>query len=133
MHEHMHAMHEPLTLISALLLGFFSSSHCLVMCGGIAAAIGSRAEKNRIRTIMMFNGGRLISYSLLGLLVSFLGLWLQEQNHTLMLYMRTFAGVMLILMGFYVARWWMVLTQFERFGQPRSEEHTSELQSRPHL
>lgn len=55
MHEHMHAMHEPLTLISALLLGFFSSSHCLVMCGGIAAAIGSRAEKHRIRTIVMFN------------------------------------------------------------------------------
>lgn len=118
MHEHVHSIHEPLSLLSALLLGFFSSSHCLVMCGGIAAAIGSRAEKHRVRTIIMFNGGRLISYSLLGLLVSLLGLWLQEKNHAFMLIMRTFAGVMLILMGFYVARWWMVLTRFERFGQP---------------
>lgn len=121
MHEHAHhlpTLVEPLSLVSALLLGFFSSSHCLVMCGGIAAAIGSRAEEHRLRTIVMFNGGRLLSYATLGLVVSVLGLWLQQQNHTFMLIMRTFAGIMLVLMGFYVGRWWLVLTRFERVGQP---------------
>ena len=121
MHEHMH--HAPqaiesLSLLSALLLGFFSSSHCLVMCGGIAAAIGSRTEEHRLRTIIMFNGGRLFSYAILGLLVSFLGLWLQSQNHSFMQIMRTFAGIMLILMGLYVGRWSLLLTHFERVGQP---------------
>lgn len=121
MHEHAHhipTMVEPLSLISALLLGFFSSSHCLVMCGGIAAAIGAKAEQHKVRTILMFNGGRLLSYATLGLLVSFVGLWLQGQNHLFMLIMRTLAGVMLVLMGFYVGRWWLVLTRFERVGQP---------------
>lgn len=121
MHEHMH--HAPqaiesLSLISALLLGFFSSSHCLVMCGGIAAAIGSRTEQHRIRTILMFNSGRLLSYATLGLIVSLVGLWLQSQNHYLMQFMRTFAGIMLVLMGLYVGRWWLVLTRFEKVGQP---------------
>lgn len=118
MHEHLHAMHEPLSLISALLLGFFSSSHCLVMCGGIAAAIGARADKNRLRTMLTFNFGRILSYSTLGLAVGFLGLWLKGTNHELMLILRTLAGVMLVLMGFYVGRWWMVLTRFEKVGQP---------------
>lgn len=121
MHEHAHhaaTLIEPLSLLSALLLGFFSSSHCLVMCGGIAAAIGSRAEDHRIRTILMFNTGRILSYASLGLLVSFIGLWLKEQNHYFMQIMRTFAGIMLVLMGLYVGRWWLVLTRFERVGQP---------------
>lgn len=122
MHEHLHhtaQLIEPLSLLSAFLLGLFSSSHCLVMCGGIAAAIGARTENNqRLRTMLTFNLGRILSYSLLGLAVSFVGLWLKEQNHQLMLVLRTVAGLMLILMGFYVARWWMVLTRFERVGQP---------------
>lgn len=121
MHEHAHQLPtliQPLSLLSALLLGFFSSSHCLVMCGGIAAAIGSRAEQHRVRTILMFNSGRILSYATLGLLVSFVGLWLQDQNHYFMMVMRTFAGVMLVLMGLYVGRWWLVLNRFERVGQP---------------
>lgn len=118
MHEHMHAMVEPLSLISALLLGLFSSSHCLVMCGGIAASIGAHTQEHRLRTILLFNSGRILSYSLLGLGVSFLGLWLAAENHLFMQYLRTLAGIMLILMGLYVARWWMVLTRFERLGQP---------------
>lgn len=88
------------------------------MCGGIAAAIGSRTRHKRLQTLLLFNGGRLLSYTLLGAGVAVLGLWLQEQHHTLMLVLRTLAGAMLILMGFYVARWWMVLARFEHLGKP---------------
>lgn len=111
-------MTEPLSLLTALLLGLFGSSHCLVMCGGIAAAIGSRAGDKRLQTMLLFNGGRLLSYTLLGLLVGSLGLWLHSLHDSLMITLRTLAAVMLILMGLYVARWWMVLTRFEQLGKP---------------
>lgn len=111
-------MTEPLSLLTALLLGLFGSSHCLVMCGGIAAAIGTRAGDKRLKTMLMFNSGRLLSYALLGLLVGSAGLWLSGLHESLMLMLRTLAAIMLILMGFYIARWWMVLTRFEQLGKP---------------
>lgn len=111
-------MTEPLSLLTALLLGLFGSSHCLVMCGGIAAAIGTRAGDKRLQTMLMFNSGRLLSYALLGLLVGSAGLWLSGLHESLMLMLRTLAAIMLILMGFYIARWWMVLTRFEQLGKP---------------
>ncbi len=111
-------MTEPLSLLTALLLGLFGSSHCLVMCGGIAAAIGTRAGDKRLQTMLMFNSGRLFSYTLLGLLVGSAGLWLSGLHDSLMLILRTLAALMLILMGLYIARWWMVLTRFEQLGKP---------------
>ncbi|WP_430462128.1 sulfite exporter TauE/SafE family protein [Thalassolituus sp. LLYu03] len=110
-------MIEPLSLFTAFLLGLFGSSHCVVMCGGIAAALGARAGERRVSAALLFNGGRILSYTLAGLLVGSLGLWLQSLNDGLMLALRTVAAVMLILMGLYVARWSVLLTRFEQLGQ----------------
>lgn len=109
-------MIEPLSLLTALLLGLFGSTHCLVMCGGIAAAIGSQAGERRLQTALAFNSGRILSYTLAGALVGALGLWLQGLHDDLMLWLRTLAAIMLILMGLYVARWSMLLTRFEQIG-----------------
>ncbi|MAS23878.1 MAG: cytochrome biogenesis protein [Oceanospirillaceae bacterium] len=109
-------MTEPLSLLTAFLLGVFGSSHCVVMCGGISAAIGARAGEHRIRASLLFNSGRIFSYAIAGLIVSFAGLWLAQQNHILMLVLRSVAAIMLILMGLYVARWSMLLTRFEQVG-----------------
>ncbi len=109
-------MTEPLSLLTAFLLGLFGSSHCLVMCGGIAAAIGSRAGKHRVSAALLFNSGRILSYAIAGTIVGALGLWLQSLNDSLMLALRTLAAVMLILMGLYVARWSSLLTHFEQLG-----------------
>ena len=62
-----------LTLGAALLLGFAASGHCLVMCGGITAALGMAAAKNtngrtRSTLLMGYQLGRVISYALAGLL-----------------------------------------------------------------
>ncbi|MBM94615.1 MAG: hypothetical protein CMI09_02040 [Oceanospirillaceae bacterium] len=54
-------MTEPLSLLTAFLLGVFGSSHCVVMCGGISAAIGARAGEHRIRASLLFNSGRIFS------------------------------------------------------------------------
>lgn len=110
-------MTEPLSLLTALFLGLFGSSHCLVMCGGIAAALGSHNRQNPLAGLLLFNSGRILSYAIAGLLVGSLGLWLQGLHEGLMLSLRSIAGVLLILMGLYVARWASWLTRIEQLGQ----------------
>lgn len=66
-------MIEGLTLGAALLLGLAASGHCLVMCGGISAALGVATAKNaagRPRTALLvgYQLGRIASYMLAGLL-----------------------------------------------------------------
>ena len=113
-------MVEPLSLITALLIGMFGASHCLVMCGGIAAAVGNNsatARGGKLSAILAFNLGRISSYSAAGALVGLLGLWLQQQHDALLLLLRSIAGLMLVLMGLYVARWATWLTRVEQAGQ----------------
>lgn len=66
-------MSEGLTLFAALLLGLAASGHCLVMCGGISAALGIATAKRadgRPRTglLVVYQAGRILSYTLAGLL-----------------------------------------------------------------
>jgi sulfite exporter TauE/SafE len=111
-------MIEPLSLLSAFLLGLMGASHCLVMCGGIAAAASnSTGGQQNITFLLLFNLGRILSYSLAGFIVSILGLWLADSHQLAQQILRTIAGGLLILMGFYVARWWMLLTRLEAAGQ----------------
>ncbi len=60
---------------SAFLVGFLGSFHCAGMCGPIALALPTQNE-SRIDIIigrLLYNGGRVLTYSLLGLLVGLLG------------------------------------------------------------
>lgn len=63
--------------LAAFSMGVFGSPHCLGMCGGIVTAFGlsmqhvSDSKKNGL--ILTYHLGRLISYSLLGLIASFVG------------------------------------------------------------
>ena len=64
-----------LTLGAAFLLGLAASGHCLVMCGGITAALGMAASKNaegrtRPAILLTYQAGRIVSYSLAGLLLA---------------------------------------------------------------
>lgn len=108
-------MIEPLSILTAFLLGLSGSGHCLVMCGGIAAGIGSQ-QSNTLRPLL-FNLGRIITYSLSGLLVASIGFWLKDQHQWLMYALRTIAGILLILMGLYIARWQLWLTRLEQLGE----------------
>ncbi|HEY6126323.1 MAG TPA: sulfite exporter TauE/SafE family protein [Steroidobacteraceae bacterium] len=68
-------MNGALTLGAALLLGLAASGHCLVMCGGISAALGmaaSKDSKGRTRPAIMlaYQLGRIFSYALAGLLLA---------------------------------------------------------------
>jgi len=63
-----------LTLVAALLLGLAASGHCLVMCGGISAALGIATAKRadgraRASLLVAYQAGRIASYVLAGLLL----------------------------------------------------------------
>ena len=102
-----------LTVVSALLLGFLGSTHCLGMCGGIAASMA--LSGNHFRFLLGYNAGRIFSYTLAGLLVGSLGLFSQSMTSALVL--RTLAALMLVLMGLYIGQWWRALTYLEKAGQ----------------
>ena len=62
-----------LTLSAAFLLGLAASGHCVVMCGGISAALGMATAKDaqgrtRPMLLLTYQLGRVTSYALAGLL-----------------------------------------------------------------
>jgi hypothetical protein len=64
--------------LAALTLGFFGSLHCIGMCGPLALALvptnGTQASFARLlRGSLLYNGGRVVTYSLLGLCFGLLG------------------------------------------------------------
>ena len=67
-------MTDPITLGAALLLGLAASGHCILMCGGITAALGIATAKRadgrpQWRLLAGYQAGRIASYALAGLLV----------------------------------------------------------------
>lgn len=109
-----------LSLASALLVGLMSSSHCLAMCGGVAALLSSptrdAATGPRWSLLLGYNLGRVLMYGLLGALFGLLGAQLLVSMPQLTIGLRLFAGLMLVAMGLYVTRWWMGLTALEKAG-----------------
>lgn len=61
--------------LSALLLGFFGSFHCVGMCGPIALSLPNigNGKWNFITGKLIYNFGRIITYSILGLMVGIIG------------------------------------------------------------
>ncbi len=62
-------------LIPGFLLGLISSFHCIGMCGPLALALpvqgGTRGR--RITGVLLYNSGRIVTYSFLGLMFGFFG------------------------------------------------------------
>ncbi|MAY41321.1 MULTISPECIES: sulfite exporter TauE/SafE family protein [unclassified Neptuniibacter] len=109
-------MTEALSLPTAFILGLLGGTHCLGMCGGIATTV-SLSNPNGTKgfgLLLGYNSGRILSYTLAGALLGSLS-WLVE-NQTIQLALRTFAGIMLICMGLYIAQWWQGLTKIEHAG-----------------
>ena len=58
-------MHE-LTLGSAFVAGLLGSTHCVVMCGGIATALGTQRQGPRAPGPLLYQLGRVSSYGTAG-------------------------------------------------------------------
>lgn len=61
--------------ISALVLGLISSFHCVGMCGPLALSLplANQSTPGKIMGILLYNSGRVITYSLLGIFFGFVG------------------------------------------------------------
>ena len=78
-------------------LGIATSLHCLSMCGGIVIS-QSIAFQNPIKSTLLYNVGRVISYTTVGAIVGGIGS-IVSFSPILKGYITIFAGVFMILMG----------------------------------
>jgi sulfite exporter TauE/SafE len=111
---------DPAILLSAFLLGFLGSAHCLGMCGGLSSALGLNTQQSSTTSnfptlLLAYNIGRIFSYCIAGLIVGAAGFWLSQQLATFTL-LRYLAGGMLILMGLYIAQWFNGIAFTEKLG-----------------
>ena len=106
-------------LLSALILGLLGGGHCLGMCGGLMGAltlaIPAEQRGRRLRLLLGYNLGRILSYSLAGLLIGLAG-WAVASSPAAMA-LRVVAALLLICMGLYLAGWWSGLTRIEALGR----------------
>ena len=106
-------------LVSALILGLLGGGHCLGMCGGLMGAltlaIPPDQRARRLRLLLAYNLGRILSYAAAGLLIGLAG-WAVASSPAAML-LRVLAGLLLIAMGLYLAGWWSGLTRIEAVGR----------------
>lgn len=117
-------MTEYFILITAFSLGFLGSPHCAGMCGGIigvlhdgVADVGS-AKRQQIWYSLAFNGGRLLSYAVAGMIAAMLGGSLialigMQRSHAMM---QMIAGGFMLILGLSIAGWWSGLNRIESFG-----------------
>ncbi|WP_231757884.1 sulfite exporter TauE/SafE family protein [Microbulbifer elongatus] len=111
-------MPEWSVLAAALAIGFFGSSHCIGMCGGISGALGLAVpgEKPQWPRLLGYSAGRIASYALMGLIVGAVGAYLAVDLAAGLAPLRVVAGLMLIAMALYLANWWRGLVWLERGG-----------------
>jgi len=117
-------MIEYFLLITAFSLGFLGSPHCAGMCGGIIGSLHSGVaevaggKKQQFWYSLAFNGGRLLSYAVAGMIAATLGISLialigMQRSHAMM---QMIAGTFMLLLGLSIAGWWSGLNRIESLG-----------------
>jgi hypothetical protein len=105
---------------SALLLGLFGSTHCIAMCGGIAAALGQSGPPGSggtaWRGALLDSLGRITSYSIAGAGAGLFGEAFAAWSG-LSTPIRLLAGALILVLGLHVAGWWNGSVVIERVGQ----------------
>ncbi|MGI9384802.1 MAG: sulfite exporter TauE/SafE family protein [Methyloligellaceae bacterium] len=112
-----------LTFYTALMIGLLGSTHCLGMCGGIVGALNAglpqsgRSQFSRIAHHFSYNAGRILSYVLAGALAGLAGSLLTESTlGTAAPAGRLIAGLLMVVLGLYLAGWWHAITAIEKAG-----------------
>ncbi len=89
------------------------------MCGGLMGAltlaIPPAQRVRRLRLLVAYNVGRVLSYTAAGLMLGMAG-W-AVANSPAVLVLRIMAALLLIAMGLYLAGWWSGLTRIEAMGR----------------
>lgn len=103
--NYMPKVDETVTLGLLFVIGLFTSLHCIAMCGGINLSqciiddkYSNEPTIEKIRPALLYNTGRIISYTVVGGLVGALGSILNFSNTTKSV-ITIFAGVLMLIMG----------------------------------
>ena len=109
-----------LVMVSVFSTGLLSGVHCAGMCGGIVGAVSMQLPRNRMPVLyhLAYNGGRLLSYTVAGVIVGVLGRSGLILKGILPVQQTLFAlaSVMLIAMGLYLAGIWQGVRHIENAG-----------------
>lgn len=113
------------TYLSAFVVALLGGVHCAAMCGGITGVLtlGLPASA-RDRTLSLspyllaYNLGRILGYTVAGTLAGGLGAFAVawpavKQGQSIL---QLLAGLMMLLLGGYLAGWWRVLDRLEAAG-----------------
>ncbi len=107
---------------SAFLVGLLGGAHCVGMCGGILNALVMALPEQRrgagsaLPLVVLYNVGRIASYTAAGAIIGALGAWMQLIGSPVGMGLRIAAGLMMVAMGLYIAGWWRGLAALERAG-----------------
>lgn len=109
-----------LTLFSAFLVGLLGGGHCIGMCGGFVGAVTLSLPAARARWpfTLAYNGGRVASYTLAGVLAGLIGSsgFFLEQVLPMEKVLYGLASLMLVALGLYLAGLWHGVLWLERAG-----------------
>ena len=108
-----------ISLSALFVTGLLTSVHCVAMCGGInlSQSVGTgESGKNRMRNPLLYNLGRVISYTVIGAIVGGIGsvLFLRETLKAILL---SLAALGMLLMGLSMLGWlpWWLTPRMPRF------------------
>ena len=112
-------------LVSVFLMGLLGGVHCLGMCGGVVAMLTvgldpeTRSNPKKVALFHLnYNIGRILSYILMGLVFGMLGAILSQtlQMNLFDKALRIFSGVLMIMVGLYIANWSSGIQILEKIG-----------------
>lgn len=104
----------------AFIVGLLGSGHCMGMCGGITTMLTSTLpseDKSKPFFILAYNIGRITSYSIIGGIAGLTGSLAVKNVGLPIISLKIVAGIFLILLGLYIGRWLMLLTNVELIGK----------------
>lgn len=113
-----------LTLVAAFMIGLLGSTHCIGMCGGIVGALTMglpettrQSHLKLLPYLLTYNTGRLISYSLAGLIVGLL-----SSSVAGLFQIGSFpiggivGGLFMVALGIYIGGWFQTMKPLEKLG-----------------
>jgi sulfite exporter TauE/SafE len=116
-------MADTITFWAAFLTGIAASGHCFAMCGGMAGALGLRAQHSQhnasaITHTLMYHGGRIGGYALAGALCGLFGSALTAilDSAKLGAALRIASGVLMLFIAARILLRWNGLAWLERQG-----------------
>ncbi len=102
-------------LLALFLLGVFGSAHCAAMCGPVVLSIP--VSEHRLLPHLLYNLGRISTYSLVGLLLGGLGEWLISRTGSSPLLLLHRFEICLSLLAASLL-FWLAMVRFSLWREP---------------